>query len=190
MTAACIETLGVVRCVRSGCTCRTIRFNLLSAGLREVVTANVTNVKLTASSVDTIGCSGIHIIHSRRNFPVSCIIRNSRFPAFNGGRGTTSRVTSVLVGGFINGLGTRPACHGTRVAASVLAVASGVICKGTANTLFDKRSTGCGNCERTFAPLSPKTGPDCDDPCGNTLTTLGSMDAVSFRSIGSNSSCA
>lgn len=58
-------------------------------------------------------------------------------------------------------------------AASVLAVASGIMCNGTAKSLPSK--------EGTKRPLSPKTGPSCNTRRDKLLTSLGSITGLPCR---------
>lgn len=82
------------------------------------------------------------------------------------------------MGRLCAGVGGRRLCHKTGLSASILAVASGIICNGGAKA-------APGN-HRGKGPFSPNTGPTCNTRRGNTLTSLLSMTGVPCGCTASN----
>lgn len=101
---------------------------------------------------------------------------------FKGGSSHASDVTISVARGFVRCLHRRRACHGTAPARSVLAVASGIICKGGAKAAPSNHPNN--------APFTPKTGPVGKHSAGKTITTLTSITGLPFRRTRSNVSCA
>lgn len=92
------------------------------------------------------------------------------FPGCKGSSSHISGVTGTLLRSAVTRLHGAPTCEGTRRALSTLAVASGIICNGGANSAPSKEG---GN-----RPFTPNTGPVRGHRGGNTLTSLGSITGV------------
>lgn len=177
VTHICGSTVGVVRCVRSGCCCRGTRVTLVSAGPHVGLTCNMTKLSVTVSSLSTVGCTAMAThqgsVNLARNFSVG-----NRFPYFNGSGSGMSRLNMSLICCFDRRLGGLPICGGTHPALSLLAVASGIVCNGGANTAPSKHT---GN-----VTFTPKTGPVRKHSGGNTVTSLDSITGLHCHSSRSN----
>lgn len=177
VTHICGSTVGVVRCVRSGCCCRGTRVTFVSASPHVGLTCNMTNLSVTVSSLSTVGCNGMHTGHGSVNLARNFSVRGA-CPYFNGSSSHMSRLKMSLICFFDRRLGGRPMCGGTHPALSLLAVASGMVCNGGANTA-PSNHTG----KITF---TPNTGPVRKHSGGNTVTSLDSMTGLHCHSTRSN----